>query len=208
MSRPQPLPHFRSTNPPALTVMGLLFSECSGKYKPSGRKRRHVLFRLRRSSSLKWIKMLQFSLPLPYLHSFIGWTNTDQVKSPPPDYIHIAWAKRVRWRPTARTSTQTQPSLCGLGWIHVTMSQWPPYPFPPSAKTMSLITLRIFFFLLTSMWTLDCVDRCRKSQCERVWGLKWDGVPSLVKPLITWLSKHNQGRRFVDHPPLTHACID
>lgn len=43
---------------------------------------------------------------------------------------------------------------------------------------------------------------------ERVGGLKLDGVQSLVKPLITWLSKHNQGRRFVDHPPLTHACKD
>lgn len=84
-----------------------------------------VLYRLCRRSSLKWIKMQQFSLPLPYLHSFICWTNMDQVKLPPPDYMHITWAKRVRWRPTARTSTQNQPSLCGLGRIHVTMTSLP-----------------------------------------------------------------------------------
>lgn len=177
-----------------------------------------VLYRLCRSSSLKWIKMQQFSLPLPYLHSFICWTNTDQVNLPPQTTC-ISREQRgcsgdQRHGPQHKTN---QACVDSAGY----MSQWPPYPFPPSAKTMSLITLRIFFFffLLTSMWTLDCVDRCRKSQpssmafytlagSERVWGLKWDGVPWLVKPLITWLSKHNQGRRFVDHPPLTHACID
>lgn len=121
-----------------------------------------VLYRLCRSSSLKWIKMQQFSLPLPYLHSFICWTNTDQVKLPPPDYMHITWAKRVRWRPTARTSTQNQPSLCGLGRIHVTMTS---LPFSTLCQNNVIDHPEdFFFFLLTSMWTLDCVDRCRKSQ--------------------------------------------
>lgn len=167
-----------------------------------------VLFRLRRSSSLKWIKMQQFSLLLPYLHSFICWTNTDQVKSPPRQTTSISREQRGCGGDQLHGPQHKPNQACvDLGWIHVTMSQWPhwsPWGF--------------FFFFAHKHVDIRLRGSLQKEPSsmafytlagsERVWGLKWDGVPSLVKPLITWLSKHNQGWRFVDHPPLTHACID
>lgn len=68
---------------------------------------------------------------------------------------------------------------------------WKCFPRAHGHLNLWIITRRAFYTLTGS---------------EQVWGLKLDGVPSLVKPLITWLSKHNQGWRSVDHPPPTHTC--
>lgn len=214
--------------------MGLHFSECSERCNPSHRKRCYVRVLLYLRPALfvppspeffsKWMikirgvmkeKQIQqfFSLPshLPHLYSFIWWNNTDQVIAAHPISKEDAVVSNCM-------DLNTNPSE--LVWTRLDTCHGDLLTlFHPLQKQFIIDHPEDFFFFWpTSMWTFDCVDRCRRSHFpmafytlagwERVWGLKWDGVPSLVKPLITWLSKHNQGCHFVDHPPLTHECID